>query len=145
MTEELGSEEGAGEMEPDISFEQLQTAAGEEKWELVDKHIGRFCDDPTVIEWVMKTGLGSKDGNLRDLAVSILERSGAEFDEKTKSDLLEKRGSDENQYVRYRAAFALFAHGDRSPQVIQTLQEAREDKDVREIAEGYLSQIDSSQ
>ncbi len=51
--------------------------------------------------------------------------------------------NDSNPYAQFRAACALFAHGDRSKEVIQKLSEFLNDEDTREIAEGYLAELEN--
>ncbi len=50
---------------------------------------------------------------------------------------------DEKPYVRFRSAFALFSHGVRTPDVVAKIREALEDEDTKEIAQGYLDQLNS--
>lgn len=75
------------------------------------------------------------------MAVSFLEKTTVAI----KPEIAEKLGEmfdDENPYVGFRAAFALFVHGDRSKKVISKIREAASDEDVREIAKGYLAELE---
>lgn len=46
---------------------------------------------------------------------------------------------DEPPYDSYRAAFALFVHGSRDPEVITHIGQALTDQDVNEYAQSYLA------
>jgi len=137
----MGIEPGEEKTSSDFTFDNLVAAARQEDWENVDSHIPQFCDDPASVKWALKSGIKDEDGNARDLAVSILEKSNHELGEQDIAELHQRLDQDENPYVQFRAAFALFTHGDRSPEVIEKLRKALEDDAVKEIAEGYLSQI----
>jgi HEAT repeat protein len=138
MTIEQGDNPGPAN---NFTFDDLRAAAKEENWELVDSHIPNFCDDNDTFNWARKSGIKSEDGNERDLAVSLLEKTGRDLEEEDSSGLLQMIDTDQNPYVRFRSAFALFAHGNRSEKVISKIKEAAQDEDVKEIAEGYLSQL----
>ena len=98
---------------------------------------------PENIEWALQKGINNEDGNLRDLAVSILEKSDYKLSENNLKTLQKLLETDENLYVRFRAAFALFNKGDKSEIVIKKLKEACENEDVKEIAEKYLDKLKS--
>ena len=72
--------------------------------------------------------------------MTILECSGYVFNPGDEKKLIDQLQKDKNPYVRYRAAFALYKRGNRSPEVMSKMKEALFDDDVKEIAEGYLSQ-----
>lgn len=139
MTNESG---GSPESPDPISFDDLKAAAQKEDWETVDGQVESFCDQPDVIEWALGDGLKDEDGNLRDLAATLIQQSDCKLEEEDRTTLMERLENDENPYVKFRAAFALFAHGDRSEQTINKIQEAAQDEDVEEIARGYLSQLE---
>lgn len=140
--ENIGDEPIPEEINQKFSFSDLLAAAHKEEWEKVDDNISKFCDDPVIIRWALTIGISNGDGNLRDLAVSIIEKSSCKLDEQNILDLLQKLDQDENPYVRFRSAFALFTHGDKSEKVIKKIREAMQNNAVKEIAEGYLSQVD---
>ena len=125
-----------------VTLTNLRTAAIREDWDFVDAHLAGAANDPGVLDWSTQQGLTAKDGNLRDLAVSFLEKSTDELRPET-TKRLHELFVDENPYVGFRSAFALFAHGDRSAEVIAKIHEAILDEDVKEIAEGYLSQLET--
>lgn len=124
-----------------VTLSDLQKAAIREDWEFVDSHLATTINNPRVLEWSVNEGIVDKDGNLRDLAISFLERSPVKLEPETTQKLREMF-ADENPYVGFRSAFALFTHGDRSSEVIAKIHEAVLDEDVREVAEGYLSQLE---
>ncbi len=122
------------------NLRELQSAATREDWDFVDTHLTGLSNDPKALDWSTNKGLTDEDDNLRDLAVSLLEKSSAELKPDITKKLLELF-EDKNPYVGFRSAFALFSHGDRSPEVLAKIHEAVLDEEVREIAEGYLSQL----
>lgn len=128
---------------PRVCLNDLIRAARRGEWGLIDAAIPPMANDSEVISWVWGKGIGSKDGNLRDLAVSILEKSSYELKPENREKLRELLKGDENPYVQFRAAFTLFNRGDRSGVVIDKLYEATGNEDVCQIAQGYLAQLQS--
>ncbi len=125
---------------------RLLEAAKREEWGYVDSRIEEDAKNPEYVKWAYQNGLQDKDGNVRDLAVSILER--AECFPRTNSGsiierLYELMTTDDNRYVRFRSAFALANHdpGEHRDDVLRTLREAEKDKDVSGIAKGYLAKF----
>lgn len=90
---------------------------------------------------VGRIGVDDRDDNIRDLAVSAIEKSEQPLTEEQKEKLRSLMFGDLNPFVQYRSAFALFNRGDRLEEVINKIQEAAKNEDVRKIAEGYLSQL----
>lgn len=131
-----------GEMDEQISLEGLIDAAKAEDWGTVDENLPKMADKPGVISWSSEKGLDDEDENIKDLSVSIWEAASEEMPEEIGAKLKEMMVNDEGVYVRFRSAFALFKHGNRNPGVIEKIKEALEDKDVKEIAEGYLSELE---
>ncbi len=128
-----------------MGIEELMRAAKQEDWEAVDREIPILCKDPSVVEWAYNEGINDSDGNVRDLAVSILEK--ARISRKEFGGMREKvyglMTSDGNKYVRFRAAFTLAAHGvgSHEAEVKQVLHEAESDDATSEIARGYLARV----
>ena len=125
--------------------EELKRAARREDWDLVDREIAAIVDEPIYYKWAFLAGTGDLDGNVRDLAVSIIERS--DIPEKEfaamRMPLYQLMLEDDNRYVGFRAAFALANHGPGpyKERVIEKLNEALRDKDVESIARGYLNKL----
>ncbi len=126
--------------QPTLSLQELHNAALKEDWDTVDASLTQNGNEEYET-WALSRGMENADPNLRDLAVSILERSPRRLDAKTAEKLAQLMGNDENIYVRYRSAFALFSHGAREPEVINILQMALDDEDVVEIAKTYLRKL----
>lgn len=120
-------------------------AARREQWESVDGTIAGIVDDPRYYKWAHSKGIRDRDGNVRDLAVSILERSIIPDDAFSAMgrDLHELMLKDDNTYVRFRAAFAFASHGPQPyrEEVIRTLREAAKDRDIGFLAKDYLSKL----
>ncbi len=124
-----------------ITLSDLQNAATAENWTFVDEHIMDVCNDQETIDWVHNDGLFSEDHTMRDLAVSILEKTDfplLEEDEFTLTELLE---NDENEHVRFRSACALAKQDIDSPTIRQALEAQLEDNQLATIAQGYINQL----
>jgi len=120
-------------------IEKLIEAAKTEDWDFIDGQIPSIANDPEYLRWAIQKGIRDEDGNVRDLAASILEKT-----ETLPSDsvalLYDKMKKDSNPYVKFRSAFALAGHGvrDHHDDVVQVLKEAQRDPEVAEIAGRYL-------
>jgi hypothetical protein len=126
-------------------LDKLIKAAKKENWTYIDKEIATIKNYEPFIWWAFPTGIHDPDPNLRDLGVSIIEKSnvdGVRF-RCMRQELFKLMTSDPNPYVRYRSAFALAAHGVGiySKQVRKVLMEAKKDKEVSEIAKQYLKKF----
>ena len=121
------------------NLEELIDAAKAEHWDAVDKNIAVLANNEEVIAWALDKGLEDTENNVRDLAASVLEKSSVSLPESTKAMLLHLVAWDENIYVQFRSAFALYVRGERSPAVIAKMQEAEQDPGVADIARKYLS------
>jgi hypothetical protein len=112
-----------------MDLDSLIGAARREQWETVDEAIPGLCNNGHVVDWASQEGLKDGDGNIRDLAVSLLEK---------------RMKEDDNPYVRYRSAFAIAAHdtGYHRQEVIETLKQAQQDENVSEFAEDYLKKFE---
>ena len=127
-----------------MMIEDLIEAARQEDWVLIDGVLPSVCDKPEIVNWASVQGLKDSDGNVRDLAVSILEKTKVIPEEGGVADKLhELMGSDDNPYVRYRSAFALAAHKPVAygEEVRGVLQEALQDSATADIAKGYLAEF----
>lgn len=119
------------------TLDELETMAVEENWEAIDASIVLVADDPIFIMWA-KTGINDSDGNLRDLAASLFEKSSIELTEDDNESLLQHVRHDDNPYASFRSAFALYRAGNRSQEVMNKLHEALNDEDVADTAKHYL-------
>ena len=122
-------------------LQQLIEYAKHEKWEEMDALIPEVCDDKEILDWSLQKGVSDTDGNIRDLAVSLLEKSNHSLRDEDR-ELLEKlMVTDKNIYVQFRAAFTLFNRGIHTNQVMDTIQQALKNEDVKDIAEKYLATV----
>lgn len=128
-------------MDIQAKLQQLQEFARKEQWEEMDALIPRVCNDAKVIAWSLQQGIYDTDGNIRDLAVSLLEKSGYQLTDEDKEKLYKLLENDSNIYVQFRSAFTLFNGGDRSEKVVAKMHEAEADVDVSEIAKEYLQNL----
>ncbi len=104
------SEEIRDTIQPKISLSNLKEAAQKENWGIVDENLPTVCDNPDFVNWALQEGLSDPNGDLRDLAVSLLEKSKHKLEPKEVKKLKRLMGTDKNHYVRFRASFALFNH-----------------------------------
>lgn len=124
-------------------LQELIEAATREDWELVDGYIPEVCEDDNCLNWALGTGINHQNEHIRDLAVSILEKT-KKLPSFSKPRLYLAMRKDSNPYVQYHAAFALAAHyplDKLDEDVRRTLKEAVKDPDVSEIAKGYLTAV----
>jgi len=124
-----------------MAIEELKKLAESGKdadWEQIDAEIPKICNNPLYLERCGKL-INNENEGVRDLAVSILEKT-KHLTGRNKKMLSILMKTDPNNYVKYRSAFALAAHGDMSNKIKNVLEQAKGDEATAEIAEGYLSQ-----
>ena len=128
-----------------MMIDTLIEAAKKENWGKVDKSILKVCNNKSVIDWACKEGLNDSNGNVRDLAASILEKTSNSLTGEIKEKLYSHMKKDDNAYVRYRSSFALAAHDPsfHKEEVKDVLEKAKKDPDVSQLAESYLKQYTS--
>lgn len=122
------------------NLEELINAARSEQWDFVDEHISAVANEADVLTWALGVGLEDADGNVRDLAASILEKSSTALPEALHDKLLQLMEKDSNPYAQFRSAFALYVRGERSPEVVAKMKEATNDPATADIAKGYLAE-----
>lgn len=123
--------------ETEPAFFNLMYAASRGNWEKVDE--GLTTDLAARNHETARGLLDDMNPDIRDFAATVFEKSTSAIDERTTKKLLDMVATDKHPYARYRAAFALYKRGDRSEPVMKAMEEAKGDKDVAEIAEGYLA------
>ena len=124
-------------------LKKLAESGTDEDWEKIDAEIPKVCNQPDYLSWAYETGIKDDNGDVRDLAVSLLEKSHlspAKF-KPMKAEILRRMKTDPNPFVRYRSAFALVAHKVSSPEIIGVLKEAQKDPNTADIAKEYLSKL----
>ncbi len=130
---------------------KLISAAKKGNWEHVDSELSKPIPEKYV-GWAYIEGIEDKDDNVRDLAGSILEKATIPassfsairpviFDTIKKETLRAK-----SPYAKYRLAFSMAAHspGEYKTEVMSILEEAARDRDVSQIAEGYIKRLKNS-
>jgi len=126
-------------------LDKLIKAAKKEDWGYVDRKITTIKNYEPFIRWAFPIGIHDSDGNVRDLGVSLIEKTPIPEDnfELMRPELFKLMRTDPNIYVRFRSAFALAAHGPGrySKEVIQILKKAEKDKEVSKIAKQYLKKF----
>ncbi|VVB76811.1 Uncharacterised protein [uncultured archaeon] len=83
-------------------------------WEFVDSAIPQISKDAGYFTWAFNRGIRDPDENVRDLAVSIIEKSEIPEDVFAKIRFALNAimtDKDAGEFVRIRAAFALANHG----------------------------------
>jgi hypothetical protein len=119
----------------------LLSAARSEQWDYVDASLHGALALPFITGWAEEVGIHDTDYRLRDLAVSMFEKSPDDLPAEIPPRLQHLMESDENIYVQYRSAFALFSHGIRDEAVIQKIRAAEAEPDVSAIAKEYLATL----
>ena len=126
-----------------MAMEELIEAAKHERWKFVDSHAPQAAKNDANVVWAYTCGLKDSDGNVRDLAATLLVKARLSKQELQGAIPVLRRvmSKDSNPYARYRAAFALAEHGNKSQSVINVLREATNDKDVADEARKYLQKL----
>jgi hypothetical protein len=119
-------------------FETLLQAAREEKWDVVDAGLNNENITPDDFLWANIKGVKHIDDNVRDFSATVMMVSDLPINEGLQNILREQMMTDSYHIVRFRLAMALYKRGDRSTETMAVMQEAKEDKDVGEIANEYL-------
>ena len=129
----------------DEVINKLVRDAKAQDWGNVDKRIPEVARNAEYVKWAYNNALTDRNGNVRDLAASIIEKATLTDDQfgLMREKLYQRMISDSNQYVRFRSAFALAAHGLKKYKmaVIRTLKQALKDKGVEELARNYLENM----
>ena len=120
-------------------LKDLIEAAKEEKFEFIGKEIPQICNVPAYLTWAFDKGVRDSDDNVRNLAVSILEKT-RHLNRLTIGHLQGLMSNDKYNPVRYRSAFALAAHDQMDSGIRIVLGEAKKDSQVGEIAKKYLGE-----
>jgi len=121
----LSEESGENLLKAKISGLKIMAERGSDKdGETIDKQLAsdNFCDFQQVIDWTGK-GLEDSKEEVRDLAGSILEQSTKDISESLKEKLRVVLVSGKGGYDEFRAACALFKHGEKSAEVVAKLNE----------------------
>ena len=129
-------------LEQPPSFNDLIAAAEAGDWVRVNVHLAEaVARDSAAIEWATNVGLDSPVENLRDLASSVFGETQGPLAPEVARKLALLMNEDAGRYVQFRAACALWIHGDGSPAVRAKLEEFVEDEDpeVSGIAKEHLS------
>src|SRR5258708_6130392 len=93
--------------------DKLVFAAVTGDWDMIDSVIALVANETDYLK-LAKANLADENGDLRDLAVSIYEATSSPLTGDTLETFTDLMTTDGNPYVRFRSAFALFRHGDRS-------------------------------
>lgn len=131
---------------PKVTLGDLEAWALEGNWEEIDRVIKLISGIPQFILWAVGR-IDDNNHNIRDAAASILEATPLDLAKSTERALQERLSDNiegDSRFATFRAAFALFAHGDRSEAVIRLIGVASTDEDeqVSQIAKVYLAQLE---
>lgn len=121
----------------------LAKDGSDEAWAEIDAALTEVSGD-SAYEPLAIQALADDNPQVRDLGASWCEQAAnvAITDttkEALKTVMLHQLTDDEPPYDSYRAAFALFVHGSRDPEVITHIRQALTDQDVTEYAQSYLA------
>jgi len=125
-----------------MMIDALIEAAKEGNWKEVDEGILKVRNNKLAVDWAFRKGLNDGNGNVRDLAASILEKTSSSLTGEMKKKLYSHMKTDNNPYVNFRSAFAIAAHDSsfHKEEVKDVLEKAKKDPDVSQFAEFYLKQ-----
>ena len=92
-----------------MAMEDLIAAAKKEKWKVVDRNLPEAAQKDANVVWAYRDGLKDPNGNVRDLAATLLAKAKLSVREmqEARPILRSVMMSDSNPYARYRSAFAL--------------------------------------
>lgn len=113
------------EYRTDVSLEYLLGLAEQGDWQRFDAIVDQIADDYVWFNWTVK-GIKESAIDVRDLAISILEKTKIVLEKNQQEALRGVMNADENMHLRRKAAIALFIKGDRSKDVEAQLREAKE-------------------
>lgn len=121
--------------------QQLERYALTDNWEPIDKTFSSMSDVEfrNLIPFAREK-LTAEQGNLQDLGATIFQNYSGVIAEQDKSLLRRVARKPGNEFARYRAGFALWKHGEKTPYVRKILSEALKCKDVADIARELLQQ-----
>lgn len=123
---------GAFEPYP-LALQEIIAAAerGTDKdWKFVDQRLPELVQHPSAIQWARKEGLGNKEsGDLRDLAASIFEKYHGPLTSQDHHTLRQIKRYDAHKPAGFRAACALWMHGERDENVENALHKVSQGKD----------------
>jgi hypothetical protein len=123
-----------------VSFEEIIGAARREEWALVNNYINGSIINNEQINWVLDIGIFDENQNIRNLAATLLDKSDIPLDLVDVENLENVMASDPSNIVRYKIAIALYKRGNKNSSAVeQTMTEARNDPDVGELANYYIS------
>jgi len=111
----------------ELTFEGLLALAKNEDWDAVDKLIKEFNITRKIIDWALNTGIFDEDNNVRDLATTFLDNSDIDLKETEITILKDIMKKDIYNIVQFRTAIALYKRGDRSTEVEEMMQKAKDD------------------
>ena len=125
----------------ELTFEGLLALAKNEDWDAVDKLIKEFNITRKIIDWALNIGIFDEDNNVRDLATTFLDNSNIDLKATEITKLKDIMKKDTYNIVQFRTAIALYKRGDRSTEVEEMMQKAKDDPNVSEIAKSYLINV----
>lgn len=120
------------ERRPSITLLYFLRLAKQGDWDQFDATVFQIRNDPAWLQWATE-GIEHPEVDIRDLAISILERTSKPLLVVQLDALMNVLSTDANLHLRRKAAITLFIKGTKSKPVINQLQEAREnDPELRE-------------
>lgn len=117
-----------------ITVDHFLVWAERNDWETFDTQVDQICNTSHWLEWTQQGLLDSRI-DIRDLAVSILEKTSVALTEDQRGSLVLIMENDQNQHLRRKAAIALFVKGINSEEVTEVLKDAyANDSELRDQA-----------
>ena len=122
------TEKALNPLDVSTTVNHFLSLAGEQNWEAFDAEVIHVSNRPEMIDW-LPSGFKDERIDVRDLAISISEKTSQKLDEIINRKLEDLLISDPNKHLRRKAAIALFVKGNRSPQIMLTLEDAMANDD----------------
>jgi hypothetical protein len=104
-------------------FERIKDGK-EENWDYFDANLGPQHLTLECVTWARKHGLIDSNEHIRDASATVIAHSDEPLSEVDMAWLIGPMTEDDNPFVRYWLANALYKRGDRDPEVVAMWEEA---------------------
>jgi hypothetical protein len=115
-------------IESSVDTQWFIKKAAENDWVAFDNRVTEVSSIQAWVDWT-QVGITSKILDERDLAISLLEKTKLPFNETKEAGLRKVLQNDENIHLRRKSAIALFVHGIKDDEILDLLQDARQNDD----------------
>lgn len=114
---------------PDITDLVSRAMTGSDAdWDYITANLSTHTDRQGVA-WALTEGLADRNGNIRDLAGTILATSDEPLRQEHQAIVLRAMVGEQNHFARYWMSNALYKRGNRTPEVVTVWHAACNDDD----------------